>query len=867
MRSSSQKTYHHSAQKYQKYRTHLVAYAAVQYRQRQPKKRILSPTTQAHSKLAVVIPRFSFFSILFALDIRIRTFIQQNFKLVHFYQKTDFAYRSKAASPVAVKTKKQRKEVTFIQWKVVKNRFLQLLTNSRNIAIYIWKIAVNPIVIVHKKYARTLRLLNRWNRKKRATFKKELAVQSHALHQNLFLRLLFTPFKPFYYSIRLYPLHSTLALLLSAVIFAGTYGLHELIFKDLPSVMELSTKEPVVSSKILDRNGHVLYRIYKDENRTIVPLSSISPDLIHATIAIEDKEFYNHHGFSIRGIARAALANFKGGISQGGSTITQQLVKQRLLSPERTVSRKIKELILSVLVEGSYSKEEILSMYLNQVPYGGSTYGIEEASQRYFGKSSRELTLAEASLLAGLPAAPTIYSPFGANPELAQQRQEEVLRRMVEDQYITSQQAETALSEKLSFREDQIDIAAPHFVMYVRELLANQYGEDTLENEGLEITTTLDLELQNKVQEVVSTEVTQLKRLHISNGASVVTNPKTGEVLAMVGSINYFDFKHDGQVNVAIRERQPGSSIKPVTYAMALEKGSTIVTLIQDQPTTYKIAGSQPYSPKNYDGKYHGNVPLKEALASSYNIPAVKMLENVGINAMISKAEAMGITTWNDRKRYGLSLTLGGGEVKMVDMAAVYSSFANQGTSTTLNPILEIKNYKGEVLYRNTCALENAGCTGKKVLDPRVAFLISNILSDNNARIPAFGPLSELFIPGQEVAVKTGTTNSMRDNWAIGYTSERLTAVWVGNNDNTPMSYVASGVTGASPIWNKIMRLVLDDSSPHKFAIPNGIVKVTTCLRSKRSEEYFIAGTEPKTPCAIATPNKKTPAVTAEVQH
>ena len=719
---------------------------------------------------------------------------------------------------------------------------------------------------------RTVRLLYRWNRKKRFEFVRELKNQSSNIRSHWFTKILFAPFEPFYYSIRLFPLHSFIAIVLSGMIFGGTYGLHEIIFKDLPSVMELSTREPAVTSKIMDRNGQVLYRVYKDENRTIVPLSYISPNLIKATIAIEDKDFYTHHGFSLRGITRAAIANFQGGISQGGSTITQQLVKQRLLSSERTWTRKVKEVILSVLVEGTYSKEEILSMYLNQVPYGGSTYGIEEASQRYFGKSSNDLSLAESALLAGLPQSPTVYSPFGQNPERAEIRQAEVLRRMVEDQYITDAQAQEALSENLAFRKDQIDILAPHFVMYVREILAEKYGEESLLTEGLEIKTTLDLNLQNNVQDVVTKEVALHKNYRISNGAALVTNPKTGEVLAMVGSTNYFDFEHGGQVNVTIRERQPGSSIKPVTYALALEKGSTVTSLIQDKPVTYSIAGSPPYSPKNYDGKYHGNVPLKEALASSYNIPAVKLLDTVGVSAMISKAEAMGITTWKDRKRFGLSLTLGGGEVRMVDMAAVYSSFANQGVSTPLNPILEITNYKGDVLYRNECALSARDCGGKKVLDPRVAFLISNILSDNTARTPAFGALSELFIPGQEVAVKTGTTNRMIDNWAIGYTSDRLTAVWVGNNDSTPMSQVASGVTGASPIWNKIMRLQLDDESPHKFAVPSGIVKAPTCVRTgsqtRASEEYYIVGTEPKSTCAVANikPNKAA-SVATEIQN
>lgn len=728
-------------------------------------------------------------------------------------------------------------------------------------------------------FARSVRLLRRWNRKKRSEFLQEVAEQSAAIHHHWLTQILYAPFKPFYYSVRLYPLHSFFAVLLSALIFGGTYSVHEMIFKDLPSVMELSTREPVVSSKILDRNGKTLYTIYKDENRTLVTLPHISPYLIHATIAIEDKDFYNHHGFSIRGILRAAITNAQSGTSQGGSTITQQLVKDRLLSREKTFTRKIKELILSILVEGAYSKDEILQMYLNQVSYGGSTYGIEEAAQRYFGKPAKDLDISESALLAGLPQAPSIYSPFGTNPELAKERQQEVIRRMVEDNYITSEQADAAMHEQLAFKKDQIDIQAPHFVMYVKQLLAERYGEDVINSDGLEIRTTLDLDLQNKAQEIVTKEVNDLQRLHITNGAALVTDPRTGEVLAMIGSKNYFDFAHDGQVNVTLRLRQPGSSIKPVTYATALERGSTVTSLILDEPVTYMAQGAPPYAPKNYDGKFHGQVPLKEALASSFNIPAVKTLDSVGLDTMIDKAQQMGITTWTDRKRFGLSLTLGGGEVKMVDMATVYSTFANQGTSMDLNPLLEIKNYKGEELYRNTCALDNVGCKGRKALDPRVAYLITNILSDNNARIPAFGPLSALFIPGQEVAVKTGTTNSLHDNWAIGYTPDRLTAVWVGNNDNSPMSYVASGVTGASPIWNKIMRLLLDDKHPSTFPVPDGLVKVATCFNTgtlpcggcpRVSEEYYIAGTEPKGSCNVAkdsdpTANIKSPTTAAAI--
>jgi 1A family penicillin-binding protein len=663
---------------------------------------------------------------------------------------------------------------------------------------------------------------------------------------------------PFIYIFRYFPIQVFLSLFMTGAILGGSYGIYEYIFKDLPEPTDLTKQEQILTTKILDRNGKLLYSIYKDENRTLIPLSQVPQDMINATIAIEDKGFFDHFGFDVRGITRAALANMKGETIQGGSTITQQLVKNKLLTSEKSFRRKIRELILAVLVDGTYTKEEILEMYFNEVAYGGSTYGVEEAARRYFGKPARELTLAESALLAGLPQAPSVYSPFGPTPELAYERQAEVLRRMVEDGYITQEQADAAKKEVLAFRSSETDIRAPHFVMYVKKLLAEKYGEDVVNQGGLEVRTTLDLELHEETQKIVTTEMEKLARLRISNGAALITNPKTGEVLAMVGSKDYFDFEHDGQVNVVLRPRQPGSSIKPLTYAIAMEHGKSPSTTIDDAPITYHITGSPPYSPKNYDNRFHGRVTLREALGSSYNIPAVKLLAEIGIPTLIDRGEAMGITTWKDRNRFGLSLTLGGGEVLMIDMAKVYGTFANQGYTTEINPILEIKNAQGEVLYHNGCALEGVNCPKRKTLDTRVAYQITDILSDNRARTPAFGPNSVLVIPGQEVAVKTGTTNNLRDNWTIGYTNDRLVATWVGNNDGTPMSYVASGVTGASPIWNSVMRLNLDDKDPHQFPPPEGLVKVQVCVPTGTlvcrgcpmvRDDYFVPGTEPKQAC------------------
>lgn len=648
------------------------------------------------------------------------------------------------------------------------------------------------------------------------------------------------------------------SLIFSVLLFSGTFVFYERILKDLPLPIDLVEKKQIVTTRILDRHGQVLFKLYEDENRTLVPLSKIPLHVRQATIAIEDKDFYYHNGFSISGIVRAVISNFQGKPIQGGSTITQQLVKLRLLTSTKTYERKIKELIIAVLVEGTFTKDEILEMYFNEISYGGAIHGIEEASQKYFGKSVNQLSLAEGVLLAGLPAAPSNYTPFGAHPELAYARQVEVLRRMVEDGYISSEQAEAASQEILNFKSDSIDILAPHFVMYVKELLAKKYGEEVVNQGGLEVTTTLDLALQGQAQQIVTDEVASLARLRIQNGAALVTNPQTGEILAMVGSKDYFDFEHDGQVNVTLRPRQPGSSIKPITYALALERGKSVVSQLQDTPVTYKLVGSPPYSPKNYDGTYHGNVPLKQALASSYNVPAVKLLAELGVESLIDKGQLMGISTWQDRQRFGLSLTLGAGEVLMTDLAEVYGTFANQGSTIDLNPILEIKDKEGQVLYRNYCALDGINCSGVQSVDPRVAFLISDILSDNAARTPAFGAYSVLNIPDQQVAVKTGTTNLLRDNWTIGYTTDRVVAVWVGNNDNTPMSYVASGITGASPIWNKIMRLNLNADQPHHFASPSGVVAKNVCARSGTlpcqgcltTSEYFIYGSEPQFYCA-----------------
>jgi penicillin-binding protein 1C len=542
--------------------------------------------------------------------------------------------------------------------------------------------------------------------------------------------------------------------------------------------------------------------------------------------------------------------------TQGGSTITQQLIKNTLLTPEKTIKRKVRELILSVWVERVFSKKEILEMYLNEVSYGGTAYGIQEASRQYFGENAVSLSLSEAALLAGLPAAPTAYSPFGINQERAKERQADVLRRMVEDKNISSESAEEALREELKFSQNSINIKAPHFVMYVRDWLASKFGEDMLNNGGLKVITTLDLDLQEFVQKTVTDEVAGLKKLRVTNGAALVTDPKSGEILSLVGSQNYFDFRHDGQVNVVFRPRQPGSSIKPIMYSAAFQKGFTPASVILDAPISFPNPGSKPYSPVNYDGKFHGNVPIRTALASSYNIPAVKVLSTIGVNAMIDQGEAMGIKTWGDRKRFGLSLTLGGGEITMADMAEAYGTIANYGIHVPLNPILKVENSQGKVLFQSFPGSPN------RALPAGVAYQLISILSDPAARAPAFGTRSILNIPGHQVAVKTGTTNNLRDNWTFGFTTDFVVSTWVGNNDNSPMSYIASGITGASPIWSKIFQGILSRrQTPFSFPQPQDLVTVKVCSLTGQlacegcpgRDEFFIPGTEPKTACRPGT--------------
>jgi penicillin-binding protein 1C len=645
------------------------------------------------------------------------------------------------------------------------------------------------------------------------------------------------------------------------------------LFWGIPLPTQLSANDQPVSTKIFDRNGKLIYEIYTDKKRTPITLAEMPTYFKEATISIEDKDFYKNQGFSITGIVRALFNTIFKHQLQGGSTITQQLVKNLLLTNERTVRRKAQELVLTIIVEGVYTKDQILEMYLNTIPYGGTAYGIEAASETYFNKQAKDLDLAESALLAGLPQAPSTYSPFGAHPELAKGRQEEVLKQMVANKYITQDQANQADAEPLNYASISPP-QAPHFALWIKEQLANQYGDKMVEQGGLRVYTTLDLDIQNLAQMAVATEVGKLKKQNVGNGAAIVTRPSTGEILAMVGSKDYFATDEDGKVNVTLASRQPGSSIKPLNYALAIkDQKITPATALADVPTCFDVVGQPTYCPINYDNTFHGLVEARFALGNSYNIPAVRVLALNGVENFIDFAKKMGLTTLTDPNGYGLSATLGGLEVRPYDMAVAYGVFANQGIEQPLVAITKVTDWKGNVLQQYDPTKNTL--TGPRVLDPTVTFLISHILLDNNARSAAFGTSSYLNVSGHpEVSVKTGTTNDRRDNWTIGYTADAVVVTWVGNNDNTPMSGAVSGISGASPIWNKIMKAVLTkaeagDYDPnekgHAWPVqPAGVVGATVCADTGAAPssdpanpgcptrfEYFLAGTVPTQPNVV----------------
>ena len=642
------------------------------------------------------------------------------------------------------------------------------------------------------------------------------------------------------------------------IAFFGAIGFFIFLFFVLPLLaFNLPSPDKIVrtegySTKILDRNGKLLYDIYANQNRTPVKLEDIPLYLRQATVSIEDKNFYKHSGFDPIGMVRGFLRIFTKGRMAGGSTITQQLVKTVLLTNDRTVIRKIKEFVITIQIERKYSKDEILQMYLNEVPYGGTSWGVGAAAETYFDKEVGDLNLVECAILAGLPQSPSRYSPYSSTPKAYISRSTDVLRRMREDGHITKEQEASAVASltDFQFKAKGTSLNAPHFVQYVQKILEERYGQASTEQGGLTVTTTLDLDLQDKAQTIVTEEIAKVENQHITNGAAVVLNPETGEILSMVGSKNFFADDYDGQVNVTTSLRQPGSSFKPFTYVTAFKKGYSPASLLMDVPTTFPGGVGQPdYNPVNYDGKFVGPIQVRYALANSRNVPAVKMLAMVGIKDVLETATDMGITslppTTETLKKVGLSLTLGGGEVRLIDMTTAYSAFVNKGYRIDPVAILKVTDINGKVLENNTPK------KGKQVITEAQAFLISSILSDNEARKDTFGLNSHLNLAN--VMVKTGTTNDKKDNWTIGGNEHAMVGVWVGNNDNTSMLNVASGVSGASPIWRKITQEALKGKASVSFKVPDSVSQVSVDSVSGYGAhdgfasrlEYFVKGTEP----------------------
>ena len=580
-----------------------------------------------------------------------------------------------------------------------------------------------------------------------------------------------------------------------------------------PDIATFSNREVSQSTKIYDRTGKVLLYDYgKDMRRSAVPLSDISPYIQKAAIAIEDSSFYTHGGVRFSSILRAMITDILGGsFSQGGSTITQQVVKNTLLTNQKSIVRKVHEWILSIKLEQKYSKDQILQAYLNEMPFGGTLYGVQAASEAFFGKSAQDVDLAQAAYLAALLRAPTFYSPYGNNKQALNDRKNLVLSRMKELGFITNAQYIQAKNEKVTFQPRKSNsIIAPHFVFYIINQLEQKYGPQALQS-GLRVITTLNVNLQNKMQSVVTNYAkNNQKKFGASNEAAVAIDPKTGQILAMVGSPNYFDAKIDGSYNDTVALRQPGSTFKPFVYAAALEKGFTPDTVVFDLPTQFSTACSPTnntdntppcYSPVNFDNRFRGPMAFTTALAQSINVPAVKVLYLAGIQNVINLANAAGVTTIHDSSRYGLSFALGAADVRLLDMTDAYGTFAQNGVHNPVTGILAVYDSKGNVL-------EQYQPQPVQVMPPTIAREISSMLSNNAARYPEYPPINPLHFPGYDVAVKTGTTDDFRDAWTIGYTPDIVIGAWAGNNNNTPMVKKIAGYIVA-PMWHEMMQYAL----------------------------------------------------------
>ena len=618
------------------------------------------------------------------------------------------------------------------------------------------------------------------------------------------------------------------------LILITVVGVFVYFTKDLPDPTVLKTQEVAESTKIYDRTGTVLlYDIHGEEQRTIIPYEEIPIIVKNATIAVEDEKFWKHKGIDIRAMLRALSVVIKTRkFEQGGSTITQQLIKKSFLTSDKTVVRKIREIVLAVALERKYSKEEILSAYLNQIPYGSGAYGIEAASQTFFGKKARDLNLAETSLLVSLPKAPSYYSPFGNHTQELEERRKYALWRMEQMDFISKEEKELAQKNSPKVLPFKQTIKAPHFVFMVRDQLNEKFGEEMIEKSGFKVITSLDWDLQQVAEETVRQGAIKNQKLFkAQNAALVATDPKTGQLLSLVGSWNYFDIEHDGNVNVATRARQPGSAFKPFVYATAFKKGYTPDTVLFDvftefnptcKPAGIPRGGGDPkncYHPVNFDDRFRGPVTIRQALGQSLNTPAVKALYLAGLDDSMQTAKDMGITTLEDKNRFGLSLALGGGEVKLLEMANAFGVFGQEGVRHEPSLILRVEDPYGHTLYHWQ---DNP----KQVLDSQTARLVNNILSDNQARIPTFNPQGPLFFYDHEVALKTGTTEDYRDAWTIGYTPYFSWGMWVGNNDNSPMQRNTASLM-AAPIWREFYdsarKLFPDKFSSEPFKKPESI--------------------------------------------
>ena len=622
---------------------------------------------------------------------------------------------------------------------------------------------------------------------------------------------------------------TVLTLAAIGIALAGVFSIVLLawVAKDLPNPNRIIDRTLALSTKIYDRTGEeLLYDVHGAEKRTFISLTDVPKHLKDATLTAEDRKFYEHQGISLTGIVRSFIKNLTTGSKTGGSTLTQQLVKNAILSPEKKYIRKIKEIILSYQIEKKFSKDEILQLYFNEIPYGSVAYGAEAAAQTYFGKSVKKINLAEAAILAALPQAPTYYSPYGNNTDALFIRQHWILDSMAELGYITKEDAEFAKQEKIEFKERAENITAPHFVMFVKEYLTEKYGELTVEQGGLQVITTLDLYKQKIAEDIIKEQAEKnAKNYNANNAALVALDPKTGQVLALVGSKNYFadpepkdclpgkDCVFDPQVNATLRPRQPGSSFKPVVYAASFIKGYTPETVLYDVVTSFLNYDLKNYEPKNYDLKEHGPVTIAKALAGSLNIPAVKAIYLTGVDNVIDLAEKLGYSTLGDRSRFGLSLVLGGGEVKLLEHANAFAVFGREGEYHPPVGILEVKDKDGNIL-------EEYKKTEKKVLATQIARQINKLLSDNDARAYIFGQNNYLNLGERPVAAKTGTTNDYRDAWTIGYTPSLAVGVWVGNNNNAEMKRGADGSVVAAPIWHAFMSRVLGETPVETFKEP-----------------------------------------------